>query len=142
MVSKINRVFVDTCAFKALMDDRDGFNDDASEIIGNLIDRGDELVTSNYVIDECMTLLRTKCGRKNALKLREFLLDSEPTINIVRVKMSDEAGAWKWFEKDWSKLSFTDCVTFAQMKRLGINRVFGFDKHFERAGFKLEKKIN
>jgi predicted nucleic acid-binding protein len=30
-------------------------------------------------------------------------------------------------------------VSFAQLQRLGIKRVFGFDHHFEQAGFILEK---
>jgi len=70
---------------------------------------------------------------------RDYLVDMIGTIKVERVKSRDEIDAWKWFEKDWSKLSFTDCVSFALMKRLGIKRVFGFDKHFEKAGFVLEK---
>ena len=91
------------------------------------------------MIDECLTLLRNRCGLEKALLLRKILIEGEPVIKVIRVKMNDEVGAWKWFTKDWSKLSFTDCVSFAQMKRLGIKRVFGFDKHFEKAGFELEK---
>ena len=36
-------------------------------------------------------------------------------------------------------LSFTDCVSFAVMKRLGIGRAAAFDRHFSRAGFKMAK---
>src|SRR3989338_211671 len=50
----------------------------------------------------------------------------------------DKTAAWKWFTQKWSRLSFTDCVCFAQMKRLGLERVFTFDAHFKKAGFKIE----
>ena len=49
--------------------------------------------------------------------------------------VDDDAGAWEWFEMDWSKLSFTDCVSFAVMKRLGLTDVATFDEHFTRAKF-------
>jgi len=57
----------------------------------------------------------------------------------MRVTVADEAGAWQWFVKNWSKLLFTNCVSFAFMKRLRITRAAAFDEHFKRAGFKIEK---
>lgn len=135
MASKTEKVFIDTSAFKALLDSQDIFNVDAEKKMNELVEGGLELVTSNFMIDECLTLLRAKCGLDVALKLREYLMYSKQTIKIYRVLVSDEKRAWEWFESDWSKLSFTDCVTFVQMKRLGIKKYFGFDAHFDRAGF-------
>lgn len=134
------KVFVDTSAFKAVIDEGDRFNAEAEQILRKLVERKCELVTSNYIIDECATLLRIKSGLKKAIYFKNYLVNSMPAISLYRVMVKDEAGAWKLFEKDWSGLSFTDCVCFAQMKRLGIKRVFGFDKHFEKAGFRLEKR--
>jgi len=54
---------------------------------------------------------------------------------LCRITAKDEAEAWKYFEKNWSGLSFTDCTSFAMMKRLGITKYFGYDDHFGRAGF-------
>ena len=131
-----NQIFIDSSGFKALIDDNDDFFEKAVAMWSKLKDeRGIELVTSNYMIDECLTLLRNRCGLEKAMILKSILTQGIPIIKVIRVKMGDEAGAWKWFEKDWSKLSFTDCVTFAQMKRLGIKKYFGFDEHFDRAGF-------
>ena len=53
------------------------------------------------------------------------------------IDVADEAQAWKWFLNDWSKLSFTDCVSFAVMKRLDIARAATFDEHFNQARFTL-----
>lgn len=131
------KIFVDTSAFKAIVDDKDDFYFDSERIFEEIIESGCGLVTSNYIIDECATLVKVKSGLVKALFFREFLSKCVPTIDIHRVLIKDELEAWKWFKKDWSKLSFTDCVSFAMMKRLGIKKVFGFDKHFERAGFEL-----
>ncbi len=34
-------------------------------------------------------------------------------------------------------VSFTDCVSIALLKKEGTKDVFGFDRHFEYAGFRL-----
>jgi len=134
------QIFIDSSGFKALIDEKDDFYEKAVGIWEKLrYEDNIELVTSNYMVDECLTLLRNKCGLDKTILLRKTLAEGLPSIKIIRVKLEDEIMAWDWFVKDWSKLSFTDCVSFAMMKRLGIKRVFGFDKHFERAGFVLEK---
>jgi hypothetical protein len=130
-----NQVFIDTSAFKALLDENDDFNKKADIKIKELIAQGCELVTSNYVVDETATLIRIRCGLKKALLFKEYLTESEPMINIYRITIKDEMEAWKWFDKNWSGLSYTDCVSFAMMKRLGITKYFGFDNHFDRAGY-------
>jgi len=36
-------------------------------------------------------------------------------------------------------LSLVDCVSFEVMRRIGMNRVFCFDPHFEEHGFEVLK---
>ncbi len=129
------RVFIDTSGFKALIDDKDEFHKQAVIIWEQLSQKDIFLFTSNYVLDETFTLLRSKCGIELVLQFRDYLVKSTPVLKIERILSRDEAHAWNWFIKDWSKLSFTDCVSFALMKRLQINQVFTFDNHFKQAGF-------
>ncbi|MBU1130333.1 PIN domain-containing protein [Patescibacteria group bacterium] len=133
----MNKIFIDTSAVKALRDKKDDFHKRSLLVWEKLCNEDFELFLSNYILDESFTLLRNRCGLETAKLFRNFLLSSDKQINIVRVTVADEAGAWSWFLKDWCKLSFTDCVSFAVMKRLNIKNVFGYDKHFERAGFKF-----
>lgn len=135
-----NKVFIDSSGFKAWLDEKDDFHLEAEMIVNKILDNDDMFVTSNSIVDECSTLLRVKCGLQKAMLFKKYLSNTEQTIKMVRVSVSDEIKAWKLFENEWSGLSFTDCTCFAMMKRLEIKRVFGFDKHFERAGFILEKK--
>jgi len=96
------------------------------------------LITTNYIIDETATLLRVKCGLPSALDFRERLNSGFKHISL-RVLLRDEQAAWKWFEKDWSRLSFTDCTSFAVMKRFDLTSIAAFDDHFSRAGFRVVK---
>ena len=92
------------------------------------------LVTSDYVVDETVTLLLTRIGRGAA----EKFLRGVRTTRLLRLEMVGDDGfdqAERLFlhykDKQWS---FTDCTTLAIAKRLGIETVFGFDRHFEQMG--------
>lgn len=131
-------VFVDTSYFKALIDQGDEFHTRAIHSLDEL--RNQELVTTNYILDETFTLIRQRCGLQTTRELQRLLAEFGSQIRLVRVMVIDEKNAWDWFWKDWSKLSFTDCVSFAVMKRLNLQKVATFDEHFERAGFEVLNK--
>lgn len=133
----LNLCFVDTSFFKAIIDPKDDFYQEGKEILNKLQREKITLVTSNYVLDESFTLIRKRCGQGMVDKFRKDLSKSAMVVTIIRVTVSDEAGAWNWFLLDWSDLSFTDCVSFAVMKRLEITRVAAFDQDFTRAGFEI-----
>lgn len=131
-------IFVDTSWFKALLDGNDTFHNTALGQLDIFKKRDVYLVTSNFVVDETLTLIRVKNGLELALKFRNVLLEMVGRLKITRVLTIDESKAWKWFPKNWSQLSFTDCTSFAVMERLGLKRVATFDNHFSRAGFQME----
>ena len=136
----VENIFIDTCFFKAFVDVEDGFHKQAKKLWKKFKEENElVLVVSNFILDETLTLIRLRCGLKKAIKFRDLLAENSHLIKVVRVMVKDEAKAWEWFTKNWSKLSFTDCVSFAVMKRLGIRRAASFDGHFKRAGFKIEK---
>lgn len=135
-MSKLS-VFIDTSFFKAILDEKDEFYGKAVKIWEELKEEDAELTTSNFVLDEVFTLIRKRRGIKKLAEIRQFLIDNAMGIKIFRVTTADEAEAWNWLLKDWADLSFTDCVSFAVMKRMEIERAATFDTHFERAGFEI-----
>lgn len=130
-------IFLDTSFFKALVDLKDDFHSNASDIWATFQENNTTLITSNFVLDETFTLLRVKCGIEAVKEFRERLAEGLRRMKIVRVLLRDETNAWDWFWNEWSGLSFTDCVSFALMKRLNIKRVATFDRHFSKAGFAI-----
>lgn len=129
------KVFLDTGLFKAIIDENDDFYQQGKSCWKDLCNNAILLVTNNFILDESYTLIRTRCGIRKVFQFRNEFLAEQTQIQIERVTVEDEAEAWTWFEKDWKGLSFTDCVCFAMMKRLGIQRVATFDEHFRKAGF-------
>jgi predicted nucleic acid-binding protein len=93
------------------------------------------LVTTDYVIDELLTLLVAR-GHRRIAKILGRLLWWEAICKIIWIEQSDVESAWNVFEsfddKNWS---FTDCVTYAVMKRLGISEAYALDEHFKQFGF-------
>lgn len=137
MANEGTNVFIDTSLFKGLIDEKDEFHSKAIKLWQQFAKKNSSLVTSNYILDEVFTLVRIKCGAAKVNKLREFLEQSSHVLNIVRVTTDDEGDAWQWFGREDWKLSFTDAVSFAVMRRLEISTVGTFDRDFERAGFKI-----
>ncbi|MDO8569982.1 MAG: PIN domain-containing protein [Candidatus Daviesbacteria bacterium] len=134
-----NQVFVDTSFFKAFIDKKDEFHSQALQTFENLKSSNSLLITSNYILDETFTVIRSKCGLELAKDFKKVLEEFEGGLKIIRVLTIDDKEAWKYFFNDWSGLSFTDCVSFATMTRLGLKHVATFDTHFQRAGFQIKK---
>jgi uncharacterized protein len=57
---------------------------------------------------------------------------------LLHSARGDEIEAIRWMRKYSDKeISFTDCVSFAMMRRFGIHTAFTFDRHFLDAGFRV-----
>jgi predicted nucleic acid-binding protein len=95
------------------------------------------LVTSNHVVDELATSLGRLAGFRYAADCVADLYAS-PMIDILGSTREDELEALRWMRKYADQhISFTDCVSFALMRRHRIRAAFTFDRHFKLAGFEV-----
>jgi len=95
------------------------------------------LFTSNHVIDETLTLLGRRAGYAFAAERAEVIYSSK-ALMILRSTAAEELEAIRLFRKFADqRLSFTDCISFALMRRHRIKVAFSFDEHFRAAGFDL-----
>ena len=131
-------VLLDTSFFKALIDKNDDFHADALTMLQHMKAEQCELVTTNFILDETITLIRVRCGISRVKELQKKLVELK-ILKVMRITHKDEKNSWAWFWNDWSRLSFTDCTSFALMKRISLTRVAAFDDHFSRPGFPVEK---
>jgi uncharacterized protein len=66
------------------------------------------------------------------------IIYSSALLKVLRPAEEEELAALEFFERFADQeVSFTDCVSFALLKKWRIKRVFAFDRHFQRAGFKV-----
>lgn len=127
-------IFVDTGAFLARYLKRDQYHRQAHKIFRAL---PRPFSTSNHVIDELATLLGRIAGYHYAADRIDDLYASE-SIEVLASTRGDEIEAIRWMRKYSDKeISFTDCISFALMRRLGIHAAFTFDRHFRDAGFEI-----
>ncbi|MCI4372940.1 MAG: type II toxin-antitoxin system VapC family toxin [Thermoplasmata archaeon] len=131
-------IFIDSSAWFALLDQRDGFHRPAREFQREL-ERGvhGRLVTTDYVLDETVTYLRQRGPVHSVGEFRTVVTASE-SVQIVWTTPDRFWAAWETLlgrpDQRWS---LTDCLSFVPMKSLGIRLAFGFDSDFRHAGFDL-----
>src|SRR5713101_6427507 len=132
-------VFVDTSAWDAIEDGGDAHHAAALRFKEELAHQGARLYVTNFVLDECYTLLLYNIGytRTVAFKRTIDLMRAGGVLTVVHISEEIERAAWEVFErfnqdKTWS---FTDCTTKVVMGSLGIQHIFAFDHHFEQMGF-------
>ena len=131
----IERVFIDTSAFYALMDRSDRYHPSASELWKRFLDRGYELKTNNYVTIETMALLQNRLGFEAADLWARDVLGIVETLWIDEVlhNLAFEI----WLSLGRRNLSLVDCASFVVMRHGKVEKVFGFDKHFTDRGFEV-----
>ncbi|WP_287963480.1 PIN domain-containing protein [Alcanivorax sp.] len=125
-------VFVDTGGWFAALARRDQDHAAASDFLKRW--RGG-LVTTDYVLDETLTLIQSRIDHTTAVNFLDAI-ERSSTLDLVFVAPEDYYKALDLFrrraDKQWS---FTDCTSFTVMARLDLSYALAFDNHFEQAGF-------
>lgn len=131
------KLFVDTSAWLALNDKNDQYHNKAKNKSLEIGRQRIELVTSEYIFDESITLIRHRISHASAVLFGNSLLNSN-IVEIIDVTGMDRFKAWELFKKYEDKeLSFTDCISFVLIKNLRLQKVFTFDDHFKQMGFEV-----
>jgi predicted nucleic acid-binding protein len=127
--------FIDTGAFLARYIVKDQHHKSALLKWNKLQKANTKLYTTNFILDELITLLGRWVGEEFSLEKAYNIYHSEVFI-ILRPDESDEMQALEYYKKfKDKKIGFTDCISFTLMKKNKISNVFSFDRHFSDAGF-------
>ena len=134
-------VFMDTAGFLALWDTSDEHHEKAARLQGELARKKRRFVTTDYILDETITLLRIRHSHAAAADF----LQTVTTTQALHLEWVDSDCFHKaadvftrHADKEWS---FTDCVSFSIMLELNMQDAFTTDHHFRQAGLNpmLEK---
>jgi predicted nucleic acid-binding protein len=94
----------------------------------------ERLFTTDYVVDETLTLLRARGAHRQALIYGAKFFSGHLAV-VHRLTDAEYVAAWEVFrrydDKEWS---FTDCTSKVVMEARGLRRAFTFDSHFKQFG--------
>ncbi len=136
-------VFVDTWGWVALGHRRDSCHQEVKRFYRQLRKEGARIYTSDYVLDEVITLLFRRETFQEAVRFLEglFAATEQGALTIERITSTRFAEAWKLRQRFHDKplISFTDSTSSTLMKELGLREVLTEDDHFTQVGMGLQK---
>jgi predicted nucleic acid-binding protein len=127
--------FVDTSGFYALLVSKDDMHERAARILSDARRRRSVFVTTDYVLDETVTLLCARGYQRLVDPLLQSTLRSQACwLEWISPDLFSRSAAFliKHIDQGWS---FTDCVSFQTMKARRLREALTKDEHFEKAGF-------
>jgi uncharacterized protein len=121
----------------ACADDADPAHRRAVETRDAALKSGSVLVTTDYVIDETLTLIRL---RLNLAAAEEWWAQLEGSSRLrwewIGMARAEKAREVFFHHRDKS-YSFTDCTSFVVMKELKLKQALTTDRHFRQMGFEV-----
>jgi uncharacterized protein len=131
----VKGLFVDTGGWMACADAADPAHARASAARDTALETGLALVTTDFVVDETLTLLRVRLGLAAAEAWwRQVDGSSRLRWERISVERFDKARQLFFRYRD-KRFSFTDCTSFVVMQELKIARALSTDAHFRQMGF-------
>jgi len=129
-----NRIFVDTVFVIALINQRDQYHQQASELADRF--EGYPLLTTDAVLLEIGNALARGYKQEAIEVIEQFLASDEVEIKRLTPYLFEQAfELYKQYrDKDWS---LVDCISFVAMREAGISQALTFDRHFVQAGFEV-----
>ncbi len=127
-------IFLDTSAIYAWADGRDLNHETAIEQLQEILNRGEQLLTHNYVLLESISLLQARLGVSAAAKLAR----DSTAFDIEWVDEALHASGIRELEKSGKRRrSLVDHISFLVMKHRNVATAFAFDSDFKAEGFQL-----
>lgn len=118
-----------------LADEDDPRHDSARGLRDRWLADAGLLVSTDFVMDETLTLLRMRLGMR-AAELWWDQVDGSARVRWERIDPGRAEKARHWFFRSRDKkFSFTDCTSFVVMKERRIRAALTSDRHFAQAGF-------
>ncbi len=124
-------VFVDTGVWFAILFAKDPLHQRARIWFDEV---NEELVTSDYKVDETLTLLLMRGEPTKARDFgRQIIVAGGARLAFVSEQQFNRS--WLFFQQMASQgLSFTDCTSHIVARDLGVDKIASFDRHFLTTG--------
>jgi hypothetical protein len=133
-------LFVDTAGWVGCADAGDPAHLQSLDARDRWLAESGVLVTTDYIVDETLTVLRIRLGLDAAESWwQQVDGGSRLRWEYVTLTRADKARALFFRHRD-KEYSFTDCSSFVVMHELKLREVLTTDHHFVQAGFTVLPK--
>ncbi|MBP7892883.1 MAG: type II toxin-antitoxin system VapC family toxin [Firmicutes bacterium] len=134
--------FIDTWGWIALGRRKDPRHAEAAECYRALGRAGERVYTSDYVLDEAITLIFRREVFAEAVRFISSITEAANSGYIIIERITPERFAAAWDLrvqlKDKVRISFTDLTSMIIMRECGARHVLTEDKHFAQVGLGFE----
>ena len=128
-------LFVDTAGWMACADGSDPAHVRSCAARDSALEGGMTLVTTDFVVDETLTLIRFRLGLEAAAAWWQQV-DGTSRLRWEGIGSDRfERARQLFFQHRDKEFSFTDCTSFVIMRELKLARVLTTDRHFRQMGF-------
>lgn len=130
-------LFVDTAGWTACADAADPDHARCRSARDKALEAGQTLVTTDFIVDETLTLLRLRLGLHAAEQWWQQV-DRSARLRWERIDSDrfDKARALFFRYRD-KAFSFTDCTSFVVMREVRLTHALTTDRHFRQMGFQI-----
>jgi predicted nucleic acid-binding protein len=129
------KLLVDTWGWLVLEDSRDPSHQAASRTYADAVRASGSVLTTNFVLDETLSLLFRRRPFEEVARFAKGLLTS-PFIGIEEITQARFRKAFdlRLTFRDKPDISFTDLTTMIVARDLKVTEILTGDKHFIQAG--------
>jgi hypothetical protein len=133
----VNAIFVDTSGWVACADTADPAYARSRAARDAALGSGHLLITTDFVMDETLTLLRVRLGL-TATDAWWKMVERTPRVRWERIDSDRfERARQLFFQYGDKDFSFTDCTSFVVMRESRLTSVLTTDRHFAQMGFRV-----
>jgi hypothetical protein len=133
----VKALFVDTAGWMACADGADPAHERSCAARDAALKAGQALVTTDFVVDEALTLIRLRLGH-DAAQTWWQQVDTSARLRWERIDGARfERARQLFFQYKNKDFSFTDCTSFALMREMRLTHALTTDRHFRQMGFQV-----
>lgn len=137
-------LFIDTWGWVTLRIRNQARHEEVVGFVRDRLQRGTQLITTDYVIDETVTLMYRRAPASLAAESVEQIIEFEERGLVTRERITEPRFQatldLRRRYADKPDISFTDLSSMVVMEERGIRDVLSGDAHFEHVGLGFRRR--
>jgi predicted nucleic acid-binding protein len=138
------KLFIDTWGWLTLRDRKESRHQEVKDFYSQFRSQKGIIYTSDYVLDETITLLFRRLPFKTAkgslATIDKAIKEGYQQVEWVTPERFERAKGLRLKYQDKPKISFNDFASMVIIKELGFKEIMTGDEHFEHVGMAFQRK--